>query len=530
MAGSTWTRAAPLDALEDKGRLVFRKAGRQIALFHTPRGVLACNNRCPHEGYPLREGSLDERCILTCNWHNWKFDLRSGRNLYGGEGLRTYPVEVRDGEVWIDLVDPPVAERRVQILASLAEASEDNAYERMARELARLHRLGADPLDALREAIHRSFERMEFGWTHAYAGAADWITLYDENKGDDETRLACVLESIAHIADDVLRESRHPFPDGVRPWDEEVFVAAVEDEDQDAAVAALRGGLAEGLGFADFERGLSRAALAHYNDFGHSLIYVTKAGRLIERLGSGVAEPLLLSLVRGLVFAPREDLIPEYRGYAKALVRWGRGTNGADPAPADWRGLGIDKALARAVASSAASPLRLFHALLGANARNLLAFDAEHQDRVRIPVDDNVGWLSFTHGITFANAVRLQCSRFPELWPRALLQMACFSGRNAPYTAGDGDGDGESWQVEDIDAFLEAAVEGLYDHGAGEFIVSVHLLKTVLAAREELQAGPPPDVANLLSAGLNRFLHARLKRRQVRRSVYQAMKFVAYDG
>ena len=92
---ATWTRAASLDALEDRGRLVFRKDGRQIALFQTPHGVRACNNRCPHEGYPLREGSLDERCILTCNWHNWKFDLESGRNLYGGEGLRTYPVEIR---------------------------------------------------------------------------------------------------------------------------------------------------------------------------------------------------------------------------------------------------------------------------------------------------------------------------------------------------------------------------------------------------------------------------------------------------
>ena len=528
MTGSTWTRAASVGALEDKGRLVFRTAGRQIALFHTPSGVLACNNRCPHEGYPLREGSLDERCILTCNWHNWKFDLQSGRNLYGGEGLRTYPVEIRDGDVWIDIQDPPVDVRRAQILASLAEAREDNAYERMARELARLHRLGADPLDALREAIRWSCERMEFGWTHAYAGAADWLALYDENEDDDENRLACVLESVAHIADDVLREPRHPFPEGDRPWDEGVFGAAVEDENQDVAVATLRGGLAAGLGFADFERGLTRAALAHYNDFGHSLIYVTKAGRLIERLGPDVTEPLLLSLVRGLVFATREDLIPEYRGYAKALARWGGATNGSDPAPGDWRGLSIGKALARAVASSAAPPIRLFHALLGANARNLLTFDAEHQDRARIPIDDNVGWLSFTHGITFANAVRQQCSRFPELWPSALLQMACFSGRNAPYTVSEGDG--ESWRVEDVDAFLESAVEGLYDHGAGEFIVSVHLLKTVLAAREELRADPPPDVANLLSAGLNRFLHARLKRRQVRRSVYQAMKFVAYDG
>ena len=528
MTGSTWIRAASLDALEDKGRLVLRSEGRQIALFDTPHGVLACNNRCPHEGYPLREGSLDGQCVLTCNWHNWKFDLQTGRNLYGGEGLRTYPVEVRGREVWIDLAESPFAERRAEILASLAEAREDNAYERMAREIARLHRLGADPLDALREAIHWSFDRMEFGWTHAYAGAADWLVLHDENEGDDETRLACVLESVAHIADDILREQRHPFTDATRAWDEEAFVAAIEGEDEGAAVSMIRAGLAAGLEFADFERGLSRAALAHYNDFGHSLIYVTKAGRLIERLGPAVAEPLLVSLARGLVLATREDLIPQFRGYAKALARWGRSNNGADPAPEDWRGLGIDKALARAAASSAAPPIHLFHSLLGANARNLLTFDSGHQDRIRVPVDDNVGWLSFTHGITFANAVRTQCARFPELWPPALAQMACFSGRNAPYTVGEGDA--ASWRVDDADAFLESAVEGLFDHGAGEFIVSVHLLKTVLAAREELRAEPPAEVAELLAAGLNRFLHARLKRRQVRRSVYQAMKFVAYDG
>ena len=50
----------------------------------------ACNNRCPHEGYPLVEGALDaESCILTCHWHNWKFDLRTGANHYGGDNLRS---------------------------------------------------------------------------------------------------------------------------------------------------------------------------------------------------------------------------------------------------------------------------------------------------------------------------------------------------------------------------------------------------------------------------------------------------------
>ena len=528
MTGSTWTRAASLEALKDRGRLVFRKSGRQIALFDTPEGVVACNNRCPHEGYPLREGILDDQCVLTCNWHNWKFDLRSGRNLYDGEGLRTYPVEIRNGDVWLDLADPPFERRRARILAGLGEAREDNAYERMAREIARLRRLGADPLDAVRETIHWSFDRMEFGWTHAYAGVADWLALYDEHEGDDEKRLACVLEGVAHVADDVLREPRHPFPDAARPYEEEAFVAAVEREDEAAAVAMVRGGLGAGLGFGDLERGLTRAALAHYNDFGHSLIYVTKAGRLIARLGAAVAEPLLLSLVRGIVFATREDLIPEFRGYAKAFARWGRTKNGVAPAPADWRGLGINKALSRAASFSAAPPARLYHALLGANARNLLTFDVAQQDRIRIPIDDNVGWLDFTHGITFASAVREQCTKYPELWPAALLQMACFSGRNAPYTV-EGD-EAASFRVDDAGAFMDDAVEGLFDHGAGEFIVSVHLLKTVMAAREEVRAHPPAEVVELLAAGLNRFLHSRLKRRQVRRSVYQAMKFVAYDG
>ena len=83
-----WVQAVALDELAAKRRVIFRHDGRQIALFHTETGVLACNNRCPHEGYPLREGSLDGDCVLTCNWHNWKFDLKTGQNLYGGDRLR----------------------------------------------------------------------------------------------------------------------------------------------------------------------------------------------------------------------------------------------------------------------------------------------------------------------------------------------------------------------------------------------------------------------------------------------------------
>ena len=90
-----WVGALPLAELEAKGRAVVKRAGKQVALFVTRAGVRAIANRCPHEGYPLSEGTLAEpsgagtgdACTLTCNWHNWKFDLETGEEASGGEEL-----------------------------------------------------------------------------------------------------------------------------------------------------------------------------------------------------------------------------------------------------------------------------------------------------------------------------------------------------------------------------------------------------------------------------------------------------------
>ena len=97
----TWKLATTLSKLPQGGCKVFRVSGKQIALFKREDNIYACNNRCPHEGFPLSEGDIDANCVLTCNWHNWKFNLVSGENLYGGDRLRVYPVEVRGEEVWV---------------------------------------------------------------------------------------------------------------------------------------------------------------------------------------------------------------------------------------------------------------------------------------------------------------------------------------------------------------------------------------------------------------------------------------------
>ncbi len=259
------TRVASLAALRKCGVMVVKAGGKQIALFHSDAGVHACNNRCPHEGYPLAEGVLTDGCILTCNWHNWKFDLERGETLVGGDALRCYPVVVRGDDIWLDLTDPPPAEVAARALSALREAMSDMAYDRMAREIARLRKAGADPADALRAAVRWTFDRFEYGATHAHAAAADWLTLgHRRYATDPAAKLVPVVETVAHLAWDSLREPAYPFTSAVRNFDADAFVAAVDREDEESAVAMIRGALAAGMSYADVEPALARAALAHY--------------------------------------------------------------------------------------------------------------------------------------------------------------------------------------------------------------------------------------------------------------------------
>ena len=529
-SASTLVRVAPLQTLLEKGRHLFKLHGKQIVVFAGDGGVFACNNRCPHEGYPLMEGSLSQGdagdCVLTCNWHNWKFDLASGETLVGGDRLRRYPVEILDGEVWVDIADPPAGEIAAGALDALRDSFRRHEYDRMAREISRLQKAGADPLEALRGAFAWTADRFEFGATHAQAGAPDWLALREAYAETDEERLVPLIEIVGHLAWNSLREPAWPFPEGTRRYDAAELVAAIEAEDEAAAVALLRGALAEGITYRDLEGPLAEAALAHYADFGHSLIYVQKTGELIARLGPESAEPLLLNLVRSLVYATREDLIPEFRAYAPALAAWDG--KGREPVKADdLLGLSVPKVLAR-VNRSSGDRTALYEALVGAACWQFLHFDTAIMQAVDRPVSQNVNWLDFTHAITFANAVHTLCERHPHLWPQGLLQIACFVGRNAGFV--DRSIDESHWRVGDGAAFLDAALKGLLDHGQQEYIVSIHYVKLLTAAKAEIAAAPAaPWVATLLAA-LNRFMQGPFKRKHSLRTAHQALGFVAAEG
>ncbi|MEM7173434.1 MAG: Rieske 2Fe-2S domain-containing protein [Pseudomonadota bacterium] len=391
-------QVASLAELSEKGSKVIKVGRKQILLWHGNKGVFACNNRCPHEGYPLKEGTVSDGCILTCNWHNWKFDLESGDTLVGGDKLRRYPVELRGDEIWLDVSDPSGNERADLAIVSLKDSFRRLEYDRMAREIARLKAAGADPLDAIRSAFAWTHDHLEYGTTHAQAAAADWLAMRQELATDEADDLVPLVEIVGHLAYDSLREQCYPFPQEVMPYNQEGLVAAIEEENEDAAIAYLRGALKSGLSYGDLLPALARAALTHYADFGHSAIYVYKTGQLIDHIGPEVAEPLLLALVRSLCYAFREDLIPEFRGYQEKTTALAANLSNRGKTPitaADFRGLSAKRAMALCVESKA-SQQDLFDALLGTAAWNMLYFDRSYEQRSDRPVSDNVGWLDFT--------------------------------------------------------------------------------------------------------------------------------------
>lgn len=71
----------------------------EIALYRVEGRVYAIDNRCPHRGGPLAEGSLQGH-IAICPLHAWRFDVRTGVCPDTPNArVRVFPVEVKDGEI-----------------------------------------------------------------------------------------------------------------------------------------------------------------------------------------------------------------------------------------------------------------------------------------------------------------------------------------------------------------------------------------------------------------------------------------------
>lgn len=113
-----WPVASASDLQPGESMLVEVKK-HSIGLYNVNGNFIAVLNICPHELAPVCRGRLSgttlpsrpgeyrwgrEGEILACPWHGWEYDLITGKMLADDRvRLRKYPVEVRDGTVFITL-------------------------------------------------------------------------------------------------------------------------------------------------------------------------------------------------------------------------------------------------------------------------------------------------------------------------------------------------------------------------------------------------------------------------------------------
>jgi len=100
-------RLCAADALPVGGMRRFDVAGRAVALYHLEDGFYATDAICSHAQAVLTDGQLRGGRVV-CPLHGARFDVRSGRVLSppAFRPLRTYPVQVEDGAVFVEIPAP----------------------------------------------------------------------------------------------------------------------------------------------------------------------------------------------------------------------------------------------------------------------------------------------------------------------------------------------------------------------------------------------------------------------------------------
>lgn len=99
-----WARVAAADEVPPGELRAVSTDRGPLVLANVDGDIYALEDRCSHQDYPLSAGDL-EYDELECPFHGARFDVRNGRavQLPAVTPVRTFPVEMRDGHVYVRL-------------------------------------------------------------------------------------------------------------------------------------------------------------------------------------------------------------------------------------------------------------------------------------------------------------------------------------------------------------------------------------------------------------------------------------------
>jgi nitrite reductase/ring-hydroxylating ferredoxin subunit len=500
--GAEFLRAGTLDELKRNGRLIVRGSHRPILVIADRDRIFALDNRCPHMGFPLDRGSVEDG-ILTCHWHHARFDLASGCTFdLWADDVPTCPVELRGAEIWVK-AEFGRAEAAGYWRQRLEDGMAHNIGLVIAKAVQGQRAAGVPALDILRLAALFGV-RNRAGW----GGGMTILTALGNllpGLPEEEAYLA-LFHGVRRVAADCVGAAParpgaalESAPDSstlkrwLRRWAtvrhreaaRRTLLTAIATPARPAALADL-------LFSAETDR--------VFADVGHSFDFINKAFECLDLIGWQYADEVLPSIIDQMVAARGADEQTEWRQPADLVALCGRAAAAlpaafaAGRARGPWsahaelaeRLLGDDPdaivAALEAAAAQGAALADLGRALCYAAALRIARFSTanEHAD-----------WESAHHVFTYCNAVHQGLRRIgadPELAEhfveaaRALLHgaIAVYLIRylNVPPARlpGEGDLDGLPTGAADIRAALMDAFDRQQQVDAAARLVARHLM------------------------------------------------------
>jgi nitrite reductase/ring-hydroxylating ferredoxin subunit len=421
-------RAASVAEVEAAGRLVVALDGNTVCLIADGGEVHAVDNRCPHMGFPLHRGSVEDG-IITCHWHHARFDLCSGGTLdQWADDLRCFPVEVEGEDVFVDLTPPedPVGHQRQRLYDGLRHDIP------LVLAKATVALVDHDPkcMQAFCSGLEFGALRRGGGWFRGLTTLTCLMNLAPRVEASE--RAAALYHGVADVAADSAGElPRFPLdplsglmsagPGRLGRW----FRQCIEVRDAEGAERVLVSAVRAGASPEDLADMLFTSATDHrYLDGGHTLDFVNKACEALDTAGWHRAEGVLTSLPPQLAFAERMEEASAWR-YPADLVALLEDAFERLPTPAptrDWRGRKelVDVVLAGEAPAIVEALLVALHEGAGAVDVASAASFAAATRIARFPTSNEFAdWDTALHTFSFANAVEQGLRRLPS---RALLR------------------------------------------------------------------------------------------------------------
>ena len=330
IVAADFVRAGTLEELHVKGRLVVHGRHRPILVVADGERVFALDNRCPHMGFPLDRGSVDDG-ILTCHWHHARFELASGCTFdLWADDVPTCPVEIRaGGEIWVRPVFGD-ADRVGHWRRRLADGLAHNLNLVIAKAVHGLLAAGEKPAAVLRQAAlfgTRNRDGWDTGMTILTAVGTLLPFLSEEDQElalfHGARRVAVDCEGAAPRRDRTpLANTPEPAALGrwLRRW---VAVRHRDGAERTVLTAIATGAGPPALADLLFAAETDRA----YADGGHSFDFSNKAFECLDLVGWQHAADILPSVVSRAGFSSRSPGWRGRTGCAVARCSWpGRGS------------------------------------------------------------------------------------------------------------------------------------------------------------------------------------------------------------